>query len=382
MPNLGCVRILIYDLNTRVTDPPDRPRFASSGPIDSIHRIPDVSVESTACHVAIGGCRAQRGALTRAHWPPTRANSTNCPGLPNLFNVLNRQRVARINAFSGRGPIGSGGHAFPSSMKSTKAAMNNWKFVPVESLVSEDALTRAQAFDLDRHVVETTVRGLTFRWLAPSKRLLWMAAGLEYIEPELLDWIDRLPPGSVYYDFGASNGIFALYAAKRGLKVIAIEPDPSNYFLLSWNAYLNAQDGLDLQAFNVAASDRFAVDRLFIRKMELGAHEKIVGQPSLVSGETFAPNHVHAIQVVHFDRWREQFGLPQAEYVKIDVDGHEVPLIDGAAQGLGACRQLLIEIEDAKMDLLTHRLGELGLTIASKHPVQNYAGLWNCIFVR
>ena len=81
-------------------------------------------------------------------------------------------------------------------------------------------------------------------------------------------------------------------------------------------------------------------------------------------------------------RWREQFGLPQPEYVKIDVDGHEVPLIDGATQGLGACRQLLIEIEDAKMDLLTHRLGELGLTIASKHPVQNYAGLWNCIFVR
>lgn len=70
------------------------------------------------------------------------------------------------------------------------------------------------------------------------------------------------------------------------------------------------------------------------------------------------------------------------EYVTIDVDGHEVPLIDDATQGLGACRQLRIEIEDAKMDLLTRRLGEFGLTIASKHPVQNYAGLWNCIFVR
>ncbi|WP_155630428.1 hypothetical protein [Burkholderia cepacia] len=111
-----------------------------------------------------------------------------------------------------------------------------------------------------------------------------------------------MPTASIYSDFGTSNGIFALYAAKCGLKVIGIEPDPSNYFLLSWNAYLNAQDSHDLQTFNVAASDLFAVDQLFIRKMELGAHEKIVGQPLLVSGETFAPNHVHAIQVVHFDR--------------------------------------------------------------------------------
>ncbi|WP_162878105.1 FkbM family methyltransferase [Trinickia diaoshuihuensis] len=260
--------------------------------------------------------------------------------------------------------------------------MNTWKYVPIETLVDEETLARAQAFDLGRYTHETRIRGLDLRWLAPSKRLLWMATGLEYIEPELLDWIDGIPRGAAYYDFGASNGIFALYAAKRGLKVAAIEPDPSNYFLLSWNAFLNRADDVDIAAFNVAASDRFGVDKLFIHKMELGAHEKIVGSPTAVSGENFAPQHVHPIQLVHFDRWREQMGLAEPEYVKIDVDGHEVPVLAGASESLRRCKEIFIEIEEAKLDELAATLRALGFELASRHPVQNYGGLWNCIFSR
>lgn len=260
--------------------------------------------------------------------------------------------------------------------------MNTWKFVPIESLVSEQVLADAEAFDLGRYTYESQVRGLALRWLAPSKRLLWMAAGLEHIEPELLDWIDRIPRGSAYYDFGASNGIFALYAAKRGLKVMAIEPDPSNYFLLSWNAFLNRAVDVDVAAFNVAVSDRFGVDKLYIHKMELGAHEKIVGSPTAVSGDRFAPQHEHAIQLIHFDQWRVQMGLPEPEYVKIDVDGHEVPAIAGASESLRRCKEIFIEIEDAKMDELAGMLRGLGFEKTSQHQVQKYAGLWNCIFSR
>ncbi|CAB3697779.1 FkbM family methyltransferase [Trinickia soli] len=260
--------------------------------------------------------------------------------------------------------------------------MDTWKFVPLETLVGPKAIEHAEAFNLDSHIYEAEIRGLTLRWLAPSKRLLWMAAGLEYIEPELLDWIDGIPRGAAYYDFGASNGIFAIYAAKRGLRVTAIEPDPSNYFLLSWNAFLNRADDGALAAFNVAASDRFGVGELFIRKMELGAHEKIVGSPTAVSGGEFAPQHVHPIQLVHFDRWRAQMGLREPEYVKIDVDGHELPVIAGASESLRRCKEIFIEIEDAKMDKLASQFRTLGFKLTRQHQVQNYAGLWNCIFSR
>ncbi len=258
--------------------------------------------------------------------------------------------------------------------------MSAWKRIPVEDIVPTEILQRSVAFNLDQYVFDSTVRGLPLRWLAPSKRLLWMAAGPEYIEPELLDWIDRIPKSSFYYDLGASNGIFSLYAAKRGLHVVAVEPDPANYFLLSWNAFLNRGADTHITPFNVAASDHFAAGTLFIRKMELGAHEKIVSNPLTVSGETFEPDHVHPIQLVHFDKWIDLFGLPKPQYIKIDVDGHEVPVLRGAAESLRHCSQVFIEIEDAKHVELDDMLSELGLVMTEKHPVQNYEGLWNCIY--
>jgi FkbM family methyltransferase len=264
----------------------------------------------------------------------------------------------------------------------TEGTVSTWKRIPVEDLVPAETLAKAMSFNLDEYVHESTVRGANLRWLAPSKRLLWMAAGLEYIEPELLNWIDQIPASSSYYDLGASNGIFSLYAAKRGLDVVAIEPDPSNYFLLSWNAFLNRGNDVKLRPFNVAASDHFSAGELFIRKMELGAHEKIVAAPQAVGGQTFVPDHVHPIQLVHFDKWIELLGLPQPEYIKIDVDGHEVPVLQGAAQSLRRCKQVFIEIEDAKFDELSGMLGGQGLRLAEKHQVQNYAGLWNCVYTR
>lgn len=260
--------------------------------------------------------------------------------------------------------------------------MKPWSHVPVETLVPQQVLERAIEFNLEQYSHETTVRGLDLRWLACSKRLLWMAAGLEYIEPELLDWIDRIPPGSSYYDFGASNGIYAVYAARRGLDVVAIEPDPSNYFLLSWNAFLNRGRDFRLAPFNVAASDRFAAGELFIRRMELGAHEKIVATPTTVAGEAFEAQHVHPVQLVAVEAWIAQMGLRAPEYIKIDVDGHEEPLLRGARGALRACQQVFIEIEDAKFDKLSGMLGEAGLQMIERHPVQNYAGLWNCVFSR
>jgi FkbM family methyltransferase len=260
--------------------------------------------------------------------------------------------------------------------------MKTWKRIPVETLVSPDVLARAETFALDTHCHEFDVRGKSLKWLAPSKRLLWMASGIEYIEPELLDWIDRIPTSSAYYDIGASNGIFALYAAAQKLKVIALEPDPANYFLLSWNAYLNRGKDIDISAFNIAASDEFSVGNLYIRTMELGAHEKIVGSPQAMSGEVFVPQNVHAIQLVHLDKWIAQFGLPSPEYVKIDVDGHESRVLKGAMESLRKCKEVFIEIDQAKLDELCGTLAEAGLSMSEKHQVQNYEGLWNCIFTR
>jgi len=75
-------------------------------------------------------------------------------------------------------------------------------------------------------------------------------------------------------------------------------------------------------------------------------------------------------------------GLPRPEYIKIDVDGHEMPAIKGAMESLRGCKEVFIEIDDAKLDELGSTFGQLGFAMIGKHQVQKYEGLWNCIFAR
>jgi predicted RNA methylase len=58
------------------------------------------------------------------------------------------------------------------------------------------------------------------------------SVGLEHIEPELLDYIDSLPQGAIFYDIGASTGIYSVYAKNYGLNVYAFEPEAQNFSLL------------------------------------------------------------------------------------------------------------------------------------------------------
>ena len=76
--------------------------------------------------------------------------------------------------------------------------MSAWKHVPIENIVPAEILQRSAAFNFDQYIFDSTVRGLPLRWLAPSKRLLWMAAGPEYIEPELLIRLDRSDPEIIF----------------------------------------------------------------------------------------------------------------------------------------------------------------------------------------
>ena len=58
-------------------------------------------------------------------------------------------------------------------------------------------------------------------------------------EPETLDWIDTLKPGTVLWDIGANIGLYSVYAAKRGLEVVSFEPSVFNLELLARNINLN-----------------------------------------------------------------------------------------------------------------------------------------------
>ena len=78
-------------------------------------------------------------------------------------------------------------------------------------------------------------------------------------EKDTIAWIDSMQPGETFIDIGANMGIYTIYAAKRGLKVIAFEPEAQNYALLCRSIMINE---LDVQAYCVALSDEWKADSL------------------------------------------------------------------------------------------------------------------------
>ncbi len=58
------------------------------------------------------------------------------------------------------------------------------------------------------------------------------------LEPQTAAWF-KVQPGSTFVDIGAHIGRYTLMAARYASKVIAIEPEPSNFSLLRENVALN-----------------------------------------------------------------------------------------------------------------------------------------------
>ncbi len=240
--------------------------------------------------------------------------------------------------------------------------------------------------------VDAAARGITIRFHAGNGRLRVWAERFEEIEPELLDLLDSLPSGTIFYDVGASIGLFSLYAAiKRQCRVFAFEAEAANYATLERNHFLNqARLAIPITALNVALSDGAGLGHIYTRVYGAGEHGKVLDQA--VAQDTKQPfQHAHAQAVLKqtLDGLVGTCALPLPEVLKIDVDGAEAALLRGARSVLASpsLRTVFIELSDASDAdepgiLLAH-----GFELSAKFPVVrlsggHYPGLHNCIFTR
>ncbi|MDH3700737.1 MAG: FkbM family methyltransferase [Alphaproteobacteria bacterium] len=246
----------------------------------------------------------------------------------------------------------------------------------------------------NRYPVESIqVRDIAFDLSASNDRLKSWSHYFENIEPELLDWIDGFEPESVFFDLGASIGHFSLYAAiQRQARVVCFEPEAQNFATLELNHFLNrARLPHPVRAFNLALSNVKAADWMAIGHYGAGEHQKSLSGFTRGSGEAGPASHRQAVLCFSLDELRAEFTLPQPRYVKIDVDGSERAVIEGARATLAHddCRALFIELDenDDGTPETQALIAGCGLTLSEKHPVKrgrggHYEGLFNCVFAR
>jgi FkbM family methyltransferase len=244
-----------------------------------------------------------------------------------------------------------------------------------------------------RSVARVAARKHTLLLDASNGRLEVWAKHFADTEPELLDFIDAMPDDAVYYDIGASIGHFALYAAMRIRRVVALEPEALNFATASLNHFLNRSAiAGDFTLLNVAASEAIAVEHLAINLYGAGEHTKALQRTGRSDGASSARPTLHRQPVLTFplDGLTSQFGLPKPTHLKIDVDGAEASVLAGARQCLENrdLKKVFIELEAGEAEQHCSRLlAEHHFELAERHGVRRISGgyyenLTNCVFVR
>ena len=244
----------------------------------------------------------------------------------------------------------------------------------------------------DPETIDVAVRGTTIRFAVSNPRLRVWAERFEEIEPELLDLIDQMPVNAVFFDLGASIGLFSLYAAlRRRAHVYAFEPEAQNYATLELNHFLNRHSlGEPLHSFNVAIGESAGVGRIHTKVYGAGEHVKILDQAvTQDTKETFEPVHIQTVLKMPLDRLIGEFHLPQPAVMKIDVDGSEGAVLAGALRTIGnpVLNTIFIELAGRTQTEEANFLVQNGFHLAAKTPVVRlrggvYPDLFNCTFRR
>jgi len=159
-----------------------------------------------------------------------------------------------------------------------------------------------------------------------------LAAHLGEYEPDMCQAIDALTkPGMVVVDIGANIGIHALRFASRVEAtghVYAFEATNFAFRKLTRNAALNAN--LKLEPIQLALSN------------EPASNVEVDFRSSWRTDGSRGDLGTTTVNFVRLDDWVEKHGLTALDIIKIDVDGYEAPVIQGAERTLARFRPLIM----------------------------------------
>jgi FkbM family methyltransferase len=147
----------------------------------------------------------------------------------------------------------------------------------------------------------------------------------DYIKP-------LLRPGSTFVDVGANVGYFTLLASTLGARVVAYEPTPSVFARLRENVDLNGFQ--QAQLVNAAVMDKPGTLSLHLSGDDPEANTRFGDGPQSVR-----------VPAVSLDEDLAARGIEHVDLLKIDAEGAEAFVLDGATRLLSSPNPPAILVE-------------------------------------
>jgi len=160
--------------------------------------------------------------------------------------------------------------------------------------------------------------------------------------------------GRRFVDVGAYIGLYTMGLAPRFERILAFEPSRFSYPWLRRNIAVNGYQ--HVVAEQVALSDHMGEQMLYMS-----------GQDGYA--DTLAPCHLDGYRVP--TQTLDSYALHDVDLIKMDVQGYEMAVLDGARQTIAASRPvILIDVCDqAKRPIVQSALSEMGYSCDFMFPL-------------
>jgi FkbM family methyltransferase len=187
-----------------------------------------------------------------------------------------------------------------------------------------------------------------------------------------------LKPGDIFYDIGANVGFFTIVAAKivgSAGKVYAFEPEAVNAATVRRNAQMN--DYAHVTVVEKAVSRTTGVEKLWLTE-NCGGH-------TLASvGTVSDAKKSITVDTVSIDDLIDKKLIEPPTFVKIDVEGAEIDVLNGMTQTIKEYQPMIIyEVDDREKESLLNKQKEIDDFLQShgyeiKYLAESYPGnVWN-----
>jgi FkbM family methyltransferase len=158
-----------------------------------------------------------------------------------------------------------------------------------------------------------------------------------YMDWDEFHFIQRyVKDDSIVFDVGANIGIYTLwlsqYVGNRG-RMIAFEPDPQNHQRCAENLRRNGLGAVRLE--QAALSDRSGTLQFSVGE---DTENHLIPQNAVAAACTF-------VEATTLDEYCERNGITNIDFMKIDVEGAELMVLQGGARLLGDSRIGVIQLE-------------------------------------
>ena len=189
----------------------------------------------------------------------------------------------------------------------------------------------------------------------PENKIYFFGNYDERHEPTLVRRI--LEPGDVFWDVGANIGFYSMlasiYVGNSG-HVIAFEPGKIAYSALEKNVKLNGF--LNIKPYNFAVSNAYGKEMLY------SSGDVAFGEATIIKKQSQEYSNIETCKVIALYQFMKENKLNTPTFIKIDVEGSEVNVLEGAEEILCSEKppMLLVEMnERVRLQSLLKKFGYL-----------------------